>query len=498
MCIRDRKCCAAMISALSWLPKGAARRNPIKNDSTGADLEAPPVMPDSVMSGAQAEGDELVEKLLEHYDSEEDDDVPASLQNLGKDLMFYDDPADDPYMDAKSDDDSGSEAEEMTILPTDGVLVAARKGEDDFSTIQVYVYEEEDGNVYEHHDITLPAFPLCVEWIGLPLRNTQDRNFLAVGTFEPAIEIWDLDTLNVMEPLTCLGGVLVTEDPREEEKKKKKGKKKKNKPVETFMEGSHTSAVLSLSWNRCHETLLASGSADSTVKVWDLSKGSCAHTYAAHTQEVQSVQWHPNEPTLLLTGSMDGTVSLIDARQPDAVGKWTLPSEVECVSWKPLEAGVFSVSTDAGLVMEFDVRQGAGCAPRFMLDAHSDACTVVAHNPHVEGLFLTASHDKTVKLWDSKSGQPTLLGQNNLDVGAVFSASFWQESPFIVAVGGETGKLKLWDTRDNQTVQKKYKKARDGVAAVPIATTLDEIDSDNDMAEEEQSDSDSDQQEEEI
>ena len=72
--------------------------------------------------------------------------------------------------------------------------------------------------------------------------------------------------------------------------------------------------------------------------------------------------------------------------------------------------------------------------PRFMLDAHSDACTVVAHNPVQEGMFLTASHDKTVKLWDSKSGTPKLLGQNNLDVGAVFSASFWADSPFIVAV----------------------------------------------------------------
>ena len=185
--------------------------------------------------------------------------------------------------------------------------MTARKGDDDFSTLQVYVYEEEEGNVYEHHDIVLPAFPLCVEWLGVPLKNTPEHNFVAVGTFEPAIEIWDLDTIDCSEPLTSLGGMLVTSDPREEEiasakKKGKKGKKKKaQKAPDQFLPGSHQSAVLSLSWNRLNEILLASGSADTTVKVWDLSQGTCAHTYTHHSKEVQSAQWHHTEGTLLLT-----------------------------------------------------------------------------------------------------------------------------------------------------------------------------------------------------
>merc|ERR1712086_400963 len=484
---------APMISALSWVPKGAARKVPFKNEPTEALPDMPDVSAEELQQGAAgagAEGD-FIDKLLEHYDSDSgEEDVPASLANLGKDLMFYDDPTDDPYMQGKkADDDSeDSDQEEMVILPNDGVLVTARKGDDDFSTLQVYVYEEEEGNVYEHHDIVLPAFPLCVEWLGVPLKNTPEHNFVAVGTFEPAIEIWDLDTIDCSEPLTSLGGMLVTSDPREEEiasaqKKGKKGKKKKaQKAPDQYLPGSHTSAVLSLSWNRLNEILLASGSADTTVKVWDLSQGTCAHTYTHHTKEVQSAQWHHTEGTLLLTGSMDGTVCLTDARSPDVVQRWTLPSEVECVSWKPTDPTVFSASTDSGLVLEFDARAGGGSAPRFTLDAHSDACSVVAHNPTVEGLFLTASHDKSVKVWDSKSGQPKLLGQNNLDIGAVFTASFWQDSPFIVAVGGESGKLKLWDVRDSTGVQKKYHKARDGVSSVPVASTMDDLDdSDHDM-----------------
>ena len=121
-----------MISALSWVPKGAARKVPFKNEPTEALPDMPDVSAEELQQGAAgagAEGD-FIDKLLEHYDSDsEEEDVPKSLANLGKDLMFYDDPADDPYMQgqkADGDDSEDSDQEEMVILPNDGVLVRAR------------------------------------------------------------------------------------------------------------------------------------------------------------------------------------------------------------------------------------------------------------------------------------------------------------------------------------------------------------------------------------
>jgi len=61
-------------------------------------------------------------------------------------------------------------------------------------------------------------------------------NFIAVGTFDPEIEIWDLDTVDCMVPEAILGG-----GP------KRTGKKKKKKNSD-----QHTDSVMGLSWNKTH------------------------------------------------------------------------------------------------------------------------------------------------------------------------------------------------------------------------------------------------------
>ena len=87
-------------------------------------------------------------------------------------------------------------------------------------------------------------------------------NYIAVGTFDPTIEIWNLDVLDPLEPTASLGGIL--------SKKKKRMHKtdtKKTMVIE-YKKDSHEGAVMSLSWNKHYRQALSSGSADNTVKIW--------------------------------------------------------------------------------------------------------------------------------------------------------------------------------------------------------------------------------------
>jgi periodic tryptophan protein 1 len=175
-------------------------------------------------------------------------------------------------------------------------------------------------------------------------------NFIAVGTLDPEIEIWSLDVLEAMYPTSVLGRPEVTKAhvPVPSGTGKKKKKKAKHRQIETSY---HVDAVLGLSWNKTQRNLLASASADRTVKLWDLSRDPSAsgegsgaiRSFDVHKDKVQAVQWNEKEPTVLLTGSYDRTVRTFDTRTPSTGVGAIVGSDVEALRWDPWESYAFYV-----------------------------------------------------------------------------------------------------------------------------------------------------------
>jgi periodic tryptophan protein 1 len=190
-----------------------------------------------------------------------------------------------------------------------------------------------------------------VEWIDLPTGKNKEKagsrgNFVAVGTFEPDIEIWDLDTIDSLYPNAILGHGGQQSSSKPKEGKKKKKKKASQKANDDY----HVDAILSLAANRQHRNLLASSSADKTVKLWDLNTTTCAKSYSFHTDKACSLAWNSRESTILLSGAYDRTVVAADMRAPDAkVPRWSVESDVENVRWDPHDSNFFYVSAFRGI-----------------------------------------------------------------------------------------------------------------------------------------------------
>lgn len=377
-------------------------------------------------------------------------------------LAYHQSNADDPYITLQEGEDDDEEREELQILSTDNMMVAA-KVEDEVAHLEIYVYEDEADNLYVHHDIMLPAIPLCVEWIDLPvgdpMAQTEKGNHVAVGTFDPDIEIWDLDTIDRMYPNAILGrgeDDLKAEAGQEKKKKKRKKSKKAN-------DQHHVDAVLSLAANRNHRNLLASSSADKTVKLWDLTTTKCAKSYSFHTDKVCSIAWNPNESTNLLSGSYDRTVVIADMRAPNAVvPRWGVESDVETVTWDPHDPNFFYVTTENGIIHYHDTRNAPttpeSSNPVWTLQAHDQSISAFDVNPVVPGFLATGSTDKEVKLWNVQPTGPSMVVSRNLGVGKVFTTQFAPDAEvaFRLAVAGSKGTMQIWDTSTNAAIRRAF------------------------------------------
>lgn len=312
------------------------------------------------------------------------------------------------------------DAADMQILPTDALLLTGVQN-GDFSELHVYVYLQSDNSLFVHHDYMLPAYPLSLAWMPYnPNDPSKPGNCVAIASFEPTIEIWDLDVVDTLEPVKILGT-------------KKKG---------------HRDAVISLHMHPTRNNFLASGSADTTVKIWDLLEGTCKLTLTHHSAKVNSVAWHNTDETILASGAVDGTIVICAANNPTSRRSTQLGGECESLHWHTHNPSLFYASTDTGQVSLYDIRNLD--TPVLNWEAHSEQCCLTM-SPGKEGLLATASLDKTVKLWDTR-GDLRPLFEKDMKVDELFCAQFDREAAFVLAVGGLGGQVAIWDTEENSIV----------------------------------------------
>ncbi|XP_026464408.1 LOW QUALITY PROTEIN: protein Notchless-like [Ctenocephalides felis] len=165
----------------------------------------------------------------------------------------------------------------------------------------------------------------------------------------------------------------------------------------------HAEAVISLSFGPQGDKL-ASGSGDTTVRLWDILTQTPIHVCKGHRQWVLCVSWSPCG-TKLASGCKAGEIKLWNPETGQQIGKTLIGHKqyITSLSWEPYHSNpdcrlLASSSKDTDVKIWDTVL----CQHILTLSGHTQAVTTVKWGGL--GLLYTGSHDREIKIWRAKDG----------------------------------------------------------------------------------------------
>merc|ERR1712168_1164222 len=176
---------------MGGVPKGVSKQLPDKGELTEGELK----------KILKASKDELEDILQGDSDDDGGETSATPTPNTVDDEYDMDNYDNEP--DNVADNICVDEDDEIR---SDDNLILVGHVDDDVASIEVYVYNSEEGYLFVHHEIMLQNLPLCLEWLDYNADDTsKPANLVAVASTSPVIEIWDLDVIDSLKCKTKLG-----------------------------------------------------------------------------------------------------------------------------------------------------------------------------------------------------------------------------------------------------------------------------------------------------
>ncbi|KAL6824147.1 WD40-repeat-containing domain protein [Trichoderma camerunense] len=188
-------------------------------------------------------------------------------------------------------------------------------------------------------------------------------------------------------------------------------------------------------------TVIASGSQDQTVKLWDPESGLCIKTLEGHTGIIWSVAWAPDQKHVA-SASDDASVKIWDSTT--GLAKFTLQHKfpVYSVDWSPDGTKLASSSGD-GNVWIWDITWDSDVAPQAtILTNTGNATTLLAWSPDSTRLLFASPTDSRLRIWYLAAGESSVI---ELDVDRRVDSIGWSPDSKLFASGGNDNEITIWD-----------------------------------------------------
>jgi WD40 repeat protein len=284
-------------------------------------------------------------------------------------------------------------------------------------------------------------------WLMVALAFSPDGKMVVTGTGSGTAQLWDVSTGAPVGPprqhQMGVWAVAFSPDGKSFATGGRDGLARlwetaTGKPIGASLR--HQDQVAGLAFSPDGRNILTA-SVDNMARLWDVSPGQSLATLLPHDKYVLAAAFSPDGKTVL-TSSLDKTARLWDAQ----TGRELLDRPVRhkglvfAVAFSP-DGKTFATS---GSEEDFaaSIWETATGRPLVGPLRHTAAISVVAFRPPDGKTVLTASRDKTVKLWGSGTGQ--LLHTLRHD-DYVWAVAFRPGDGKIIATACEDNAARLWD-----------------------------------------------------
>lgn len=214
----------------------------------------------------------------------------------------------------------------------------------------------------------------------------------------------------------------------------------------TYLKGGHKRDVECVAFS-ADGTLLASGSLDRTIRIWDVAAGQTLLRLGGHANGVNSVAFSPDGTLLASWECLTNVYVLWDLSAGGRrIRSWNGGSQsVWQIAFSP-DGRSLAVEADGVAVALFDV---ATRAETKRLTGHSEEITCVAFHPNGR-LLASGSRDRTVRLWDLDTGLEIARLEGHT---AVLGSVAFSPDGRLLATGGYDGLVSIREVEGGNEVR---------------------------------------------
>eukprot|EP00927_Polykrikos_kofoidii_P064558 TRINITY_DN5988_c0_g2_i1.p1 TRINITY_DN5988_c0_g2~~TRINITY_DN5988_c0_g2_i1.p1 ORF type:complete len:406 (-),score=66.51 TRINITY_DN5988_c0_g2_i1:52-1269(-) len=185
------------------------------------------------------------------------------------------------------------------------------------------------------------------------------------------------------------------------------------------------------------DTMLASASADGTIRIWQVSNGMPLLIFPRrHAAWVWSLAWSP-DGMRLASGGADAKILIWDAAEAVATAQ-----ELQNIKLDAMEHD----DVDPEEIAEVAEEAARACMPLLYWQAHEKGIVGLQYAPSDPKQLVSIGKEGTLAIWDASSGALDI--RVNGHIGPITCVAISPKTEEIIATGGDDHTVRLWDMRD--------------------------------------------------